>query len=162
MINFVGPFGSGETFKRSVIALSFKVQGTNDRIILSIWWPKKLKILGNERNSYSVSWLRLPLSREQEYQTLGNSLRELVQKADDYSSNFQAPFVEVDDFQRYQIWKFPILNSASGKVDKFLNVLTNMGDARKNGMTVKVSIYILIFSAKTEKLKKNNYTVVFQ
>ncbi|CAB4003491.1 Hypothetical predicted protein [Paramuricea clavata] len=137
-LTFVGPFGSGERLKRSVIALSFKIQGTNDRVVLSIWWPKKLNFLTKDLNAYSVSWLRIPYSKARADETLTVSLQDFVKKADKDAKKFPTPVIQINNFQRYHIWQFPILNPLSSKVDKYLNVFTNMGDGRKNGMTVKV------------------------
>ena len=144
-MSFVGPFGAGKTFQRSAIALSFKIQGSNDRLVLSIWWPKKIN-WKRDFNAYSVSWLPISPSADGSYETLAVSLRDFVTKADKDLKKFPTPVVQVNNFQRYYIWQFPIVNPVSSKVDKFLNVLTNMGDARINGMTVKVQIFVFLFN----------------
>ena len=140
-LSLIGPFGSGSTLKRAAIAMSFKIQGSNDRIVLSIWWPKKLNILPKNLNAYSVSWLRIPFTDDRSYETLAVSLRNFVKKAEEDPEKFPSPVVQVNNFQRYQIWQFPIVNPKTSKVDKFLNVLTCMGNARRNGMTVKVQFF---------------------
>ena len=138
-IGLVGPFASGKMLQRSAISLSFKIKGTNGRIVLSIRWPKKL--LPFEVNAYSVSWLTVDSSesKEETYKTIALSLQNMVKKADKDAKMFPAPVIKVGNFQQYFLWQFPIiLNQKSKKVKIFVNVLTNMGGARKNGMTVKV------------------------
>jgi hypothetical protein len=147
--------GSGTVFKRSAIALSFKIQGSNDRVVLSIWWPKKMNFISKDLNAYSVSWLRIPPSQDRPQQTLAVSLRDFVNKATQDPKKFPTPVVQVNNFQRYYIWQFPIVNPVSSKVDKFLNVLTNMGDARTNGMTVKVQIFFTPSTVITINAKKS-------
>lgn len=131
-------------FQRATISLSFKLQGTNDRLVISIWWPKKLNFVTKDLNSYSLSWLRIIStgSREDTEKAAAIELKKLVTKADKNVKDFPSLVIQVDNYQSYRIWQFPILNPLTTKVDRFLNVLTNMGDARKNGMTVKVQLEI--------------------
>lgn len=131
-------------FQRATISLSFKLQGTNDRLVISIWWPKKLNFVTKDLNSYSLSWLRIIStgSREDTEKAAAIELKKLVTKADKNVKDFPSSVIQVDNYQSYRIWQFPILNPLTTKVDRFLNVLTNMGDARKNGMTVKVQLEI--------------------
>lgn len=77
-------------------------------------------------------------SKENTYNTIAISLRELVKKANEDAQMFPSPVIKVGKFQQYFIWQFPVPNPKSRKVEKFVNVLTNMGDGRNNGMTVKV------------------------
>jgi hypothetical protein len=92
------------------------------------------------------------LSLDRSYETLAVSLRDFVNKATQDPKKFPTPVVLVNNFQHYYIWQFPIVNPVSSKVDKFLNVLTNMGDARTNGMTVKVQIFFSPFNSIYAKL----------
>ncbi|XP_028403281.1 uncharacterized protein LOC114526004 [Dendronephthya gigantea] len=132
-MTLVGPFASGKMFKRSAIALSFKIQGSDDRIVFTIWWPLKGSWKG--LNSYSVSSFNTKEKKEKE---LRSCLKHLVEQAIKNPKEFGAPVIAADVFQQYRLWKFPMPNSVNGKVENVLNVLTNMGDGRKNGMAVKL------------------------
>ena len=114
-------------FARAAVSLSFKLQGTNDRIAISIWWTRS-------KNSYSLSWIDNSLTKVK--------LADYVNKATE-KKKFPSTVIRVDEAQSYQIWQFPILNPRTRMVDKFLNVLTNMGNAKYNAMTVKVPLKII-------------------
>ncbi|XP_028403280.1 uncharacterized protein LOC114526003 [Dendronephthya gigantea] len=134
-MTLVGPFASGNTFQRSAIALSFKIQGRDDRIVFTIWWPLKANFFKKDLNSYSVSLVNTEKSNEE---ALRSYLKRLVELADKNPDQFPTPVIAADVFQQYRLWKFPMPNSVNGKVENVLNVLTNMGDGRKNGMAVKL------------------------
>ena len=66
-----------------------------------------------------------------------------MNKAKGNVKKFPSTVIQVDEAQSYQIWQFPILDPKTGNFDKFLNVLTNMGNAKYNAMTVKVPLEII-------------------
>ena len=143
-ITLVAPFAAGTSIfnrmKASVFALSFRVRGTLDRIVLTIWWPKKLKF--GEYNSYSLSWLPRDKDAYEEV-FVQEKLKEVVAAiqnkitsvksfvtTDDGSVN--VPIVRVEKYQHYFYWEFPLTPKK-----QTLKVLTGMGSGRKNGMVVK-------------------------
>ncbi len=55
-VNLLVPFGKGELTKPSIFLLSYGVQGYDDRVVLAIWWPMKLK--PGKTIRYSLTLLR--------------------------------------------------------------------------------------------------------
>lgn len=144
-ITLVAPFAAGTSIfnrlKASVFALSFRVRGTLDRIVLTIWWPRKLTLGGH--NSYSLSWLPRGKDAHKEQMFVEGKLKEVVAviqnkitpkesfvTTDDGSLN--VPIIRVDKYQHYFYWEFPLIEKK-----QTLKVLTGMGSGRKNGMVVK-------------------------
>ena len=141
-ISLAAPFASGEYVDRlrmSAIALSFKIHRTEHRLVVTISWPRKLGMLDftskEEFNSYLVS----VIPESTRHESLQISLTKLMSAV----VNIKEPssVVHSNHLQRYMYWRFPIVNPHSQRVDKFIHVLTNMGNARKNGMTVKVCFH---------------------
>ena len=119
-IGLEGPF-EPLSIKKSAIALSYKIQGTTKRIVFSIIWPFKLAIW--KPNQYSVAMI-----------SDDSSLLSFLPKDVFKLASYPSKTITADKFQQYHFWAFPLGG------DKYLNVLTNMGNSRVNGMTVKVGL----------------------
>ena len=128
-IGFEGPFNS-LSIANSAIVLSFKIQGTNKRIVLSIIWPVKLPL--GEFNLYSVAMINDDSSNKENDALIKTSLQSFLPKEVFDPASYPSKIITANNFQQYHFWAFPL------GVNKYLNVLTNMGDSRVNGLTVKV------------------------
>ena len=126
-IGFEGPFKL-LSITKSAIALSYKIQGTTQRIVFSIIWP--LKLIPGGLNQYSVAMIK----DSNNDALIKTYLQSFLQKEVFNSNSYPSKIITVENFQRYHFWAFQL------GVNKYLNVLTNMGDSRVNGMTVKVGL----------------------
>ncbi|XP_028403261.1 uncharacterized protein LOC114525986 [Dendronephthya gigantea] len=122
-VKLEAPFLGGDSFaghfKKSFIVLSFLIDGTNYRLIL---------LLSNKLNSHTVFLDETPkVEKELDYHL--KKFREPVNARS---------VVETEEFQSHTFWHFPILDADKENVEKFVHVVTSLGNADNSAMTMKV------------------------
>ena len=142
-ISLAAKFAGGkgkEKLKNSAIALSFKIRGTKSRLVISITWEKKLNTFNlftpKEFNSYLVSVIDEPTTDELLESSLDQLMNKVVEEA---SSKSPTEGIQSTNLQSYIYWKFPIPSRKRFQKLMDIKVLTYMGNAKKNGMIVKVN-----------------------
>ena len=155
-ITILVPLGGGDTLKHSVFLLSFRIKNFRDRVVLAVWWPRKLN--PNEKiNSYALSLLH-PDKTAQEHPQVRQELRNIAAAIKEHpydeklaneklaisapsivpnERKLKVPYMLVGRYQHYYYWRFPMKNDMATKKGS-LKLVTGMGSGRKNGMVMKI------------------------